>query len=424
MTRQGIYSTSLPAWLIGGLLLVAGSVWPVAAQEINGEPSAAADEALINAPPDAAAAESGDVEVVLRGPLHEAFASHILFDPRPGIVISTQPPDPIEEIPPEIRPADESSLWIPGYWAWDDDRNDFLWVSGGWRVPPPDRTWVPGYWSEVREGYQWISGFWALADGESVQYLPYPPESLEAGPTSVAPGADYYWVSGCWRYRSGRYGWSPGYWGNYQPGWAYVPSYYVWTPRGAVFVNGYWDYPLINCGQPFASVYFRNRYFARPGYRYSPTVVLNLGRLTMHLFVGPRSSSYYWGNYYGSQYSNAGYRPWYQAHGQNGFDPGFVYYQRQYQRRGIDYAQRLRGWNSYFERHQDFRPAATLTAQTELSSHVQANQEVQQALLSNPIRELMQDTRISRGFRQFPMDQRRAAAENVKQFRDFERQAD
>lgn len=63
-----------------------------------------------------------DFEILLRGPLHEAFAEPVNFDAQPGIVVAKVPPKPIEELPPEVKP-DQDALWIPGYWAWDDDRN-------------------------------------------------------------------------------------------------------------------------------------------------------------------------------------------------------------------------------------------------------------------------------------------------------------
>ena len=44
-----------------------------------------------------------------------------------------EPPEPIEELPPEYRPDGDNVRWIPGYWAWDDERQDFLWISGLWR---------------------------------------------------------------------------------------------------------------------------------------------------------------------------------------------------------------------------------------------------------------------------------------------------
>ena len=37
---------------------------------------------------------------------------------------------------------------------------DFEWVSGVWRVPPPNQRWVAGYWTAVNGGYSWVPGFW------------------------------------------------------------------------------------------------------------------------------------------------------------------------------------------------------------------------------------------------------------------------
>src|SRR3989442_206677 len=89
------------------------------------------------------------VQVLTQGPVQEAFAEPVVFDPKPGPVTPKQPPQAIEEMPPDQKPDSPDAQWIPGYWAWDDGRNDFLWVSGIWRVPPPGRQWVPGYWNQV-----------------------------------------------------------------------------------------------------------------------------------------------------------------------------------------------------------------------------------------------------------------------------------
>jgi hypothetical protein len=42
------------------------------------------------------AAGQDGVEVLTRGPVHEAFAETITFDPEPGIVAPKAPPEPIE----------------------------------------------------------------------------------------------------------------------------------------------------------------------------------------------------------------------------------------------------------------------------------------------------------------------------------------
>ena len=124
----------------------------------------------IPAPPSPASAEQG-VQVLTRGPVHEAFAETVTYDPEPGIVVPKTPPAAIEEVPPDQRPEGANVAWIPGYWGWDDERNDFLWVSGVWRDLPPGRQWVPGYWGKSAQGSQWTSGYWADAKATEVAIL-------------------------------------------------------------------------------------------------------------------------------------------------------------------------------------------------------------------------------------------------------------
>src|SRR5690606_11248102 len=121
--------------------------------------------------------------------------------------------------------------WIPGYWAWDDEGAEFLWVSGIWRNVPPGRQWVPGYWDHVEGGYQWVSGYWSDAEAQEAQYLPEPPESVETGPNIDAPSDDQVWAPGSWVWSETRYAWSPGYWQPARPNWIWNPGRYVWTPR-------------------------------------------------------------------------------------------------------------------------------------------------------------------------------------------------
>ncbi len=125
-----------------------------------------------------------DVETLTRGPLHEAFAEAYSVDPMPGLIVSQEPPSPVEELLPEYRPEGEEMIWIPGYWGWDPDREDYIWISGVFRVPPEGQRWVPGYWQKVSGGWQWVSGFWMAQEVETIQYLEPPPASLEIGPSS------------------------------------------------------------------------------------------------------------------------------------------------------------------------------------------------------------------------------------------------
>lgn len=149
-------------------------------------------------------------QVLTRGPVHEAFAGIVTFNPVPGVVVTKAPPGIIEELPPEERPEGDHVTWIPGYWAWDDERRDFLWISGTWRALPPGREWMAGYWGQTPQGYQWTSGFWADAAVQETTYLPAPPVTVEAGPNIAAPSAEYGWTPGSWIWYQGHYAWRPG----------------------------------------------------------------------------------------------------------------------------------------------------------------------------------------------------------------------
>src|SRR5206468_12301606 len=183
-----------------------------------------------------------------------------------------------------------------GYWSWDDDKQDYLWVSGFWRVPPPNRNWVPGSWRTVNGQWQWTGGFWAEAAQPEITYLPQPPAPVpDAGPSTPAPGADYLYAPGCYVYREARYAWRPGFWYVHRPGWVYVPAHYSWTPYGYVFVDGYWDFPLRQRGVLFAPVYFSPVVYARPAFIYTPRYVVYDDALYGALFVRP-GGGYYFGD--------------------------------------------------------------------------------------------------------------------------------
>jgi hypothetical protein len=312
-------------------------------------------------------AEEG-VQVLTRGPVHEAFAETVTFDPQPGIVVAKAPRNAIEELPPDQRPEGTNVAWIPGYWAWDDERDDFLWVSGIWRALPPGRQWVPGYWAESESGVQWISGYWADAKLNEVRYLPEPPATVEVGPNIAAPSADHNWLPGCWLWHQDRYAWRPGYWAQVQPDWDWVPAHYVWSPRGYVFVDGYYDYSVARRGVLFAPVYFDASIYSRRGYSYSPSIVIDLGLFTAHLFSRPSYHHYYFGDYYASNYNDAGYYPWfsYSSSG-HGYDP-FYAHQRWHNRRDRDWERRVATDFRHRRDHEDARPPRTLAAQIERSA--------------------------------------------------------
>ncbi|HUG93417.1 MAG TPA: hypothetical protein VML55_21440 [Planctomycetaceae bacterium] len=325
--------------------------------------------------PPAAEDHSAGIEVLARGPVHEAFAGTVTYDPEPGIVVPGRPPDPIEELPPEQRPAGDNVEWIPGYWAWDDEGEDFLWVSGLWRNLPPGRQWVSGYWAASRQGAQWISGYWADAQLTEAEYLPEPPESVETGPNVAAPSADHLWLPGGWVWQNNRYGWRPGFWSPVQPNWVWIPAHYLWAPRGYVYVDGYWDYALDHRGILFAPVSFSERVYAQRGFSYTPATVIDLGVFVNHLFLRPNYGHYYYGDYYGANYASVGFYPSYSFHsGRLGYDPIYAR-QRWNHRQDDDWERRVQADYQHRRDHEDARPPRTFAAQRELARKGLAEQD-------------------------------------------------
>jgi hypothetical protein len=270
------------------------------------------------------------VAVLARGPVHEAFAQPAEANPQPGLVVPREPPDPVPEEPPDQKPEGDNVQWIPGYWAWDEDRGDFLWVSGFWRIPPPGRRWVPGYWGQVEGGWQWVAGFWAADDQQEVPYLDAPPESLDRGPVVPAPDDDSLYVPGTWVPREERFVWRPGFWCEARPGWVWMPAHYCWTPAGSVFVDGYWDRCLEDRGVLSAPVVFDQGLVTTPDWCYQPRFTVALANLLTSFFVRPAYDHYYFGDYYDPGYSRLGFRPWY-AYGPRAYDPLYGYYRWQNQ---------------------------------------------------------------------------------------------
>jgi hypothetical protein len=73
------------------------------------------------------------------------------------------PPLPVYEQP--ICPG-EGYIWTPGYWAWDDDDQDYYWVPGTWvEAPEVGFLWTPGYWGWGGEAYVFHVGYWGPVVG-------------------------------------------------------------------------------------------------------------------------------------------------------------------------------------------------------------------------------------------------------------------
>jgi len=357
---------SLIAGLLGlAVFLVSGN------GSLTGQPPALPEDGE-------AVPQQEDVEVLGRGPVHEAFADPVTDDPGPTPIVPKKPPAPIEEMPPDQKPEGDDVQWIPGYFAWDDDKADFLWVSGFWRTPPPDHTWMPGRWRSVEGGWQWVAGFWATTEQTDVEYLPPPPESIEAGPSTPPPQPDSTYVPGCWVYRDTRYLWRPGTWVAYRPDWMWSPARYCWTPGGYIFVEGFWDYLLPRRGLLFAPVYFHNRVWARPNWYYQPRYVVPHTTLVTSLFVRPSFGHYYFGDYFETTYRKRGYVAWvdYRVGRQQVPDPIFAHYRARYHREQPTWEKEVR--TVYEERRLGNlpRPPRTLVEQNQVIKNITVNKTV------------------------------------------------
>lgn len=290
-------------------------------------------------------------EVLTRGPVNEAFAQPVDLEKSSGLVVPKAPPPDVDETPPAERPAGDQYAWVPGYWAWDTDRNEHIWVSGCWRAVPPGKYWVPGYWAKVEGGWRWVAGFWAPVSEKEINYLPPPPAVTYVEPPDSENG-NMIWVPPCWYWSHGRYTLRAGYWIPAREDWVWVPSHYVWTPRGYVFIGGHWDYPLHHRGVLFAPVYFPGNIYTRVRFSYSLSIVVDMANLEFGLFTRPVYSHYYFGDYYDNFYIGIGIFPWFECVTRNTwYDPIYLhdrwrhrkthpnwwqYERREYERRRAD----------------------------------------------------------------------------------------
>jgi hypothetical protein len=371
-----------PIYRFAALLAAAVSLFTLASQCTAAQPD-------LPMPPGAPAGEEQEgVETLTQGPIHEAFANPSDLDPAPGPVVMKQPPQDVKEEPPEYMPEGDYA-WFPGYWVWDEERDDFIWVTGVARKAPPGMRFVSGYWTEAEGGWQRVAGFWISTDVAQVEYRQPPPNSLEVGPSSPQPADNYFWIPGSWAYYDTGYRWRTGYWSPYQPDWIWCPARWVWTPGGFVYLPGYWDFRLALRGQIFAPVYFRNAVYARPNWTYRPWCVVPTNNLFIHLWIRPNFGHYYFGNYYGPQYANRGFISWCNVPAQrHHYDPFFTYCGVHYRRQGIDFIGRCQGWHEYYVQHADQRPQRTWHEQQQFAGRAGPGAKLETQLVARNIVEV------------------------------------
>ena len=286
---------------------------------------------------------------------------------------------------------------------------------------------MPGYWNQVNEGYQWVPGAWVPVARESdgggpavaasqgqAAYLPAPPASLEAGPSSPAPGAGVFWTPGSWYWQDTRYVWRPGFWAAVQPSWVWIPAHFVWTPGGYLFVEGYWDLPLASRGILFAPVYYAQPVYLQPAYVFSPSITIATSGLVANLFIQPSYHHYCFGDYYDRSFLSVGIFPWFSFTYSSGpagpvyHDPLFTFYAASYVRQDPRWVARVR--EEYIVRRDNvsMRPPRTYIEQTRIVERnvsitrnvtVVENGRGRDVLMARPIRQLASRPESAGGMR-------------------------
>ncbi len=194
------------------------------------------------------------IEVIEDGVVHEAYLTPV----RGSIVLDAvveKPPEPVLEKQPATVKDDMN--WVPGYWDWSVDRDDFIWVTGVWRRPPPGHQWIPGQWKYFDEGWARLPGFWSRIDLSEIDYIAKRPPDPIAEDEEESPKDNSFWIPGYWSYdkSSDDYSWLNGRWEQLDPDWVFVPSHYTWREDGYVFIAGYWDWPIEQIGQAYNNIY-------------------------------------------------------------------------------------------------------------------------------------------------------------------------
>jgi len=356
-----------------------------------------------------------------RGPIHEAFAEPVVFDPKPGLVVSMRPPTVLTEVPPRECPEGDDVRWIPGYWGWDDDRSDYVWISGIWRNIPPGRQFIPGYWCETPGGYQWVPGCWQREKVEVVQYLSPPPAPLDPEVPEVPPQSGSLWVPGVWLWASSGYAWRPGYWIAPRQEWVWVPDHYVWTPRGHVFVNGYWDYVLPRRGVLFAPVYVPPQGAVRPTFVYTPDVVVNASLLIGTMFARPRYEHFYFGDYYDRSYFKSGIYPVVSFHNSRyGYDPSFAHCVATRKTGHAEFVQETRDQYRFRREHPEARPPRAFSELHKLAERRDVSPQFANHLgMAEPLSQAVRRPDTPFRFQSVPSDRVDALRETEARLRQF-----
>src|SRR3954447_19478094 len=168
--------------------------------------------------------------------LHEAT----LLTPQVAtpVHIDKAPPTTIADRP-GIDAPETGAQWVDGYWDWDEEQKDFVWVTGTWRVSPPGRFWVNGSWKRDEQGWYRVPGFWS--ERKTDVRRDGPPSVGREDRTGPAPSPDSFLIPGQYVPAGDGVVWRPGFWARSQPGWEWVPARWVRLSEGWTYREGHWE---------------------------------------------------------------------------------------------------------------------------------------------------------------------------------------
>jgi hypothetical protein len=150
-----------------------------------------------------------------------------------------EPPAPRAE--PVPRTPGRDVTWIPGYWSWSEDLDDFVWIAGVYVVHAPDQLTVsteavPDRTSDQAQAIAAMPAPADLAPPEPSREVAVAPPPAPRVEVIVAPPAvlGAAWIPGHWRLVATSWQWVAGVWVRPPAGMRFQPP--ALQVRGAVHV--------------------------------------------------------------------------------------------------------------------------------------------------------------------------------------------
>jgi len=153
--------------------------------------------------------------------------------------IGVPPPPPRVEVV-GVAPS-PAHFWVAGHYRWDGHRH--VWVNGRWMASRSGHVWVRDHWAERNGQWTYYAGHWvksAPVPGAVSVVVPTAPPPLQVEVIPAAPGRDFFWVGGHWRWEGGRHVWDAGRWEPRRAEEVYSPAHWVHDHKSWRYVGGGW----------------------------------------------------------------------------------------------------------------------------------------------------------------------------------------